>query len=198
MLLCQTESCTDDQLLDLSEDDSDKGDVLSDSSTHTIIPETVSDNDSNFNTDLLTRFAGLDQTPLAKDGDVESDKPETDERKSVKTVPVEAMTESPEIEMASKPFEVKDDKIIEKPEIPCGDEKFGLKDERFVIDTYRITMLMKGDFKRSNRVKSSRYYLPEIPLITPEGRKSGLLTGLRQVATFMPWAALYKWCFSEV
>ncbi len=101
----------------------------------------------------------------------------------MKTVPVEATTESLEIEMPSKPLEVKNDKIIkvEKPEIPCGEEKFGLKNERFMINHYRITMLMKGEFKRSNHMKSSIYYLPEIPLITPEGRKSGLLTGLRSV-----------------
>ncbi len=123
-----TGQLTDDQLLDLSEDDSGKGDVSSDSSTHTVVPETFSDNDSDFNTDLLTKFAGQNQTILAKDGDVESDKPETDEGKSAKTVPVEATIESPEIEMASKPLEVKDDKIVEKPENSHGEEKFGPKD----------------------------------------------------------------------
>ncbi len=73
---------TDDQLFDLSKDDSDKGDVLSDSSTHTVIPETFSDNDSHFNTDLPTRFADQNQTPLAKDGNFESDKPGNNNRKS--------------------------------------------------------------------------------------------------------------------
>ncbi len=77
---------TDDQLLDLSEDDSDKGDVSSDSSTQTIVPETLSDRDSDFNPDLPTRLDGQDQTPLVKDGVVESDKPEADEGKSEKTV----------------------------------------------------------------------------------------------------------------
>ncbi len=105
-----TGELTDDQVLDLSEDDSDGGDVSSDSSTHTIIPGTFSDNDSDFNPDLPTKFAGQNQTPLAKDGDVKSDKPETDKEKSAKTVLVEALTESPEIEMASKPLEVKDNK----------------------------------------------------------------------------------------
>ncbi len=88
---------TDDQLLDLSEDDSDKGDVSSDSSSHTVAPETFSDNNSDFNTDLPTTFAGQNQSPLVKDGDVESDKPETDEWKSAKTVPVRATIERPEI-----------------------------------------------------------------------------------------------------
>ncbi len=67
-----TEPVTDDDLLDISKDDSDKGDISSDSSTHTVIPENLSDNDSDFNLDLPTRFAGKDQTPLAKGGVVES------------------------------------------------------------------------------------------------------------------------------
>ncbi len=90
VLAGSTEQLTDDQLLDLSEDDSDKGDVSSDSSNETIVPETLSDRDSDFNPDLPTRLDGQDQTPLAKDGVVESDKPEADEGKSEKTVPVEA------------------------------------------------------------------------------------------------------------
>ncbi len=126
------------------------------------------------------------------------EKPETDEGKFAKTVPVEATIESPEIEMASKPLEVKDDKIVEPPENSRSEQKFGLKDERFVMDPYRVTMFMKGDFQRSNHVKSGRYYLPEIPLITPEGGRSGLLTSLQHVATSTPCAALYQRCFSEV
>ncbi len=138
---------TDDQLLDLSEDNSDKGDISSDSSTHTVVPENFSDNDSDFNPDLPTRVAGKDQTPLAKGGVVESDKPEADEWKSDKTVPVEATMESSDVEMASKPLEVKDDDVIEK-HVPCSsEEKFGLMDERFVLDPNCITMLTKGDFK---------------------------------------------------
>ncbi len=49
-------------LLNLSEDDSDRGDVSSDSSTHTIIPETFSDNDSDFNTDLPTRLRKMEMS----------------------------------------------------------------------------------------------------------------------------------------
>ncbi len=99
-----TRPMTDDQLLDISEDDSDQGDVSSDSSTHTVVPETFSDNDSDFNTDLPTKFAGQNQTPFAKDRDVESDKPETSEGKSAKTVLLEETIEIPEIETASKPL----------------------------------------------------------------------------------------------
>ncbi len=51
----------------------------------------------------------------------------------MKTVPVEATIESPEIEKPSKPLEVKDDKIVEKPENSHGEEKFGLNVERFLM-----------------------------------------------------------------
>ncbi len=94
---------TDEDLLGLSEDDSDKGDVSSDSSTHTFVPETLSDIDSDINPDLPTRSVGNDQTPHVKAGVVEGTKPETDDGKSAKTVPVEATKERPEVEMASKP-----------------------------------------------------------------------------------------------
>ncbi len=124
-----TGQLTDDQLLGLSEDDSDKGDVSSDSSTKTIVPETLSDRDSDFNPDLPTRLDGLDQTHLEKDGVVESDKSEADEGKSEKTVPVEATMKSSEIEMASKPLEVKDDSFVEKHEPRSSEEKFGLMGE---------------------------------------------------------------------
>ncbi len=73
---------TYDELLELSEDDSDMGDITSYSSTHTVIPENLSDNDSDFNPDLPTRVAGRDQTPLVKGVVVESDKPEADRGKS--------------------------------------------------------------------------------------------------------------------
>ncbi len=140
----------------------------------------------------------MDQTPLAKGGVVESDKCETDEGKSEKTVQVEATTESSDVEMASKPPEVKDDNVVEKHVPRSSEEKFGLMDERFMLDPNRITMLTKGDFKRSNHVKSSIYYLPEPPMISIEGKKSMLLNSLRQVATFMPCAASYQLCFSEM
>ncbi len=142
---------------------------------HTAVPENLSDNDSDFNPDIPTRVAGKDQTPLAKGGIVKSVKPEANEGKSGKIVPVEATTESSDVEMASKPLEVKDDRVVEKHVSRSSEEKFSLIDEQFVLDPNRITILMKGDFKRSNHVKSGRYYLPELPMISIEGRKSMLL-----------------------
>ncbi len=123
---------TDNDLLDLSKDDSDKGDISSNSSTQTVIPESLSlgnlDNYSDFDLDLPTRVAVKNQTPLAKGGVVESDKPEADEGKSEKIVLVEATTESFDIEMASKPLEVKDDNVVEKHVPRISEEKFGLMD----------------------------------------------------------------------
>ncbi len=123
---------TDNAFLDLSEDDSDKGDIASDSSTHTVIPQNLSDNDSDFNPDLSTRVSGSDQTPLTKGGVVESDKPETDKGKFEKTVLVEATTESSDVEMASKPLEVKDDNVVEKHVPRSSEEKFGHMGKLFV------------------------------------------------------------------
>ncbi len=182
---------TDEELLGHNEDDCDKGDVSSNSSTNTIVPETLSDIDSDFSPDLLTRFAGNDQTPLAKAGFVEGTKP-------AKIVPVKATKESPEVEMVSKPLEVKDDKIIEKPVISGGGEEFSLKDKQFVNAPYRITMVMKRDFRDHNHQKSGRYYLQERPLVTNEGRKCGLLIGLRMMVTFKPCGASYQQCYSVV
>ncbi len=61
-----TGELTDDQLLGLSEDDSDKGDVSSDSSNETIVPETLSswsikDLERNFKT-FPENFVGLHRT----------------------------------------------------------------------------------------------------------------------------------------
>ncbi len=80
--------------------------------------------------------------------------------------------------MASEPLEVKDDNVVEK-HVPCSnDGKFGLIDEQFVLDPNLITMLTKGDFKRRNHVKRGRYYLPALPIISLEGRKSMILNSL--------------------
>ncbi len=70
-------------------------------------------------------------------------------------------------------------------------------DERFVLDPNRITMLMKGDFKRCNHVKRGKYYLPETPMLSIEGRKCLLLSSLKTMANFYPCAASYQRCFSE-
>ncbi len=166
-----TEQHTDDQLLGISEDDGENGDASSDTSTKTIVQEKHSDDDPDFKPDLATRFAGQDQTPLAKDGVVECDLPVTDEGKSEKIVPVEEKMESADVEMVSKPSEAKASSIVETPAPPSDDTQFDLKDKRIVLVPFCVTMLMKGDFQRAKHVKRGRYFLPEIFPLSLEGRK---------------------------
>ncbi len=159
--------------------------------------ETHSDDYPDFKPDLPTRFAGQDQTPLAKDGVVECDIPVTDEGKSEKIVPVEEKTESVDVEMASKPTETETSAVVDAP-APLGDDaEFDLKDEQIVLDPFHVTMLTKGDFRRAKHVKSGRYYLPEIFPLSLEGRKSMLLSNLITQANFLLCAATYQRCFME-
>ncbi len=132
-----------------------------------------------------------------KAGDVESAKNETEDGKSAKTVPVEAMKGSSDVEMASKPLEVKDNKLIENPELG-GEVEFGLKDEKFVNDPLRITMVTKKDFRDAHYPKSGKYFLLEKLLIRAEVRKCGLLVSLRIMTTFNPCAAMFQRCYSVV
>ncbi len=192
-----TEQQTDDQLLGISEDDSDNGDASSDSSTKTIVLETHSDDDPDFKPDLPTRFAGQDQTPLVKDGVVECDIPLTNEVKSEKIVPVEEKTESADVEMVSKPPKAEASAVVDAPAPPCDEAQFDFKDEQIILDPFHVTMLTKGDFRRAKHVKSGRYYLPEIFPLSLEGRKSMLLSNLKTQANFFPCAATYQRCFME-
>ncbi len=192
-----TEQQTDDQLLGVSEDDSENGDASSDTLTKTIVQETHSDDDPDFKPDLPTMFAGQDQTPLAKDGVIECDIAVTDEGKSEKIVPVEEKTESADVEMVSKPSKAEASAVIETPAPPSDDTQFDLKDERIVLDPFRVTMLTKGDFRSSKHVKSGRYFLPEIFPLSLEGRKSMFLSNLITQANFLPCAATYQCCFTE-
>ncbi len=58
-------------------------------------------------------------------------------------------------------------------------------------------MLTKKDFKDSGGLKSGRYFLPKIPLLTDEGNKSGLLGKLAVKASTDPCGASYQCCYSE-
>ncbi len=166
-----TEQQTDDQLLGISEDDGDNRDASSDTSMKTIVLETHSDDDPDFKPDLPTKFAGQDQTPLVKDGVVECDIPVDDEGKSEKIVPVKEKTASADVEMASKAPEAEASAVVDAPAHFGDDAQFDLKDEQIILDPFRMTMLMKGDFRRAKHVKSGRYYQPEIFPLSLEGRK---------------------------
>ncbi len=58
-------------------------------------------------------------------------------------------------------------------------------------------MLTKKNFKGSGHLKSGRYFLPEAPLLTDEGNKSGLLRNLAWMASVNPCSATYERCYSE-
>ncbi len=58
-------------------------------------------------------------------------------------------------------------------------------------------MLTKKIVKDSGHLKSGRYYLPKIPLLTDEGNKSGLLWKLAVKASTDPCGASYQHCYSE-
>ncbi len=45
-------------------------------------------------------------------------------------------------------------------------------------------MLTKKDFKDCSHLKSGRYFLPKIPLLTEEGNKSGLLIKLTVIIRY--------------
>ncbi len=58
-------------------------------------------------------------------------------------------------------------------------------------------MLTKKDFKDSGHLKSGRYFLPKIPVLTEEGNKSCLLRKLDVKASTDPCGASYQRCYSE-
>ncbi len=58
-------------------------------------------------------------------------------------------------------------------------------------------MLTKKDFKDSGHLKSGRYFLPKMSLLTEEGNKSGLLKKLAVKASTDPCGASYQRCYSE-
>ncbi len=80
---------------------------------------------------------------------------------------------------------------IEETDVRCHDDKF-------LTDLGRITMLMKKDIKDSCYLKSGRYFLPEIPLLTDEGNKSGLLRKLAVSASTDHCGATYQCCYLEM
>ncbi len=90
---------TDENLLGHSEDDEEDNSDHTDTSTHTIIIGTQSDNDEDFNPDLPSKCGNQTQTALEKELVDEVDKTEG---KSEKIVPMTAATSS-ESKMDSDP-----------------------------------------------------------------------------------------------
>ncbi len=181
---------TEDDLLGRSEDED--GEIFSDCSTHTLIQETFSDMDKDFDPELPTEFGKIEQATPAKDVVIEK---EIDDGKSEKKVTALVMKDSTESTEASKPTAKPE---IVTPTIPKEETEIRLHNEKFLADLGRITMLAKKDFKGSGHLKSGRYYLPEAPLLTMEGRKSGLLANLTMMESVYPCGATYQRCYSEM
>ncbi len=185
---------TDDDLLRHSEDE--EGEIYSDSSIHTLVQETLSDMDDDFDPDLPTEFGIIDQATPSKDVVVEKENTEIDDGKSEKKVPVLVKKESTESGKVSQPssntkiLNIKTKNVKEETEVR-------LHDEKFLIDLSCKTMVTKNHFKDSSHLKSVRYYLPEYPPLTMEGRKSGLLANLTMTASIYTCAANYQHCYSE-
>ncbi len=166
------------------------------------IGETFSDRDEEFDPDLPTRYGDISQATPVKDVVVEKEiddgksekKLPVDEGKSEKIVPALAKKESMESAEASKPTAKSE---IKTPPINKEDSQVSLHDNKFLLDLGRKTMLTKKNFKNSGRLKSGRYFLPETPLITDEGSKSGLLRHLAITASVYPCGATYQRCYSE-
>ncbi len=59
-----------------------------------------------------------------------------------------------------------------------------LHDEEFMKDLSCITMTTKGQFKDSGHIKSDRYYIPEVPMLSRMGMSSGLFLNLTLMANF--------------
>ncbi len=102
--------------------------------------------------------------------------------------------ESTESAEASKPTAKSE---IVTPPITKKETEVGLHNKKFLADLGRITMLMKKDFNDSGHLKRGRYYLPEAPLLTMEGRKSGLLANLTLTVSVKPCSATYQRCYLE-
>ncbi len=88
-----TRDVTESNLLGKREDE--EGEIYSDASTHTVVPDTFSDMDDNFDTALPTEFRKFEQATPVKEVVVEKEiddgksekKLPTDKRKSEKKVP---------------------------------------------------------------------------------------------------------------
>ncbi len=92
---------TDDDLLGHSEDE--EGEIFLDCSTHTLVQETLSDMDDDFDQDLSTEFGTIEQATPVKDMVVAKENTEIDNGKSEKKVPVLEKKESMESTEVSQP-----------------------------------------------------------------------------------------------
>ncbi len=65
-------------------------------------------------------------------------------------------------------------------------------------DGHLVTMLTKKGFRDNKHLRSGRYYLPQQPNLSSEGRKSRLLTNLVLMSAIYPCGAIYRRCHAVV
>ncbi len=154
----------------------EEGEIFSESN-HTLLQETLSNIVNDLDPDLPTEFGNINQATPVKDVVVEKENTEIDEWKSEKKVPVLAKKKSMESTKVSQPpatpkiMNVERQNVKEETEVRLHDEKF--------------LIYLGHDFKDTGDLKSGRYYLPESPLLTMEGRGSGLLATLTMMAAIL-------------
>ncbi len=105
---------------------------------------------------------------------VENENTSAKDGKSEKKVPTTPTTESTESVMVAKPFVIKEKLVVERENVEV-ETVIRLHDEEFMKDLCRIMITTKSQFKDSGHIKSSRYYLPEEPMLSKMGMSSGLL-----------------------
>ncbi len=150
-----TGDVSEDDLLSHSGSDGNEGDALSDGSNTTMVPETHSDNDREFDLELPTEMELADQATPAKDVVVESQNTAANDGKSEKKVPTKLKTESTESVMVAKPLVI-EEKLVVKRENVEVETVIRLHDEEFMKDLCHITMTTKSQFKNSSHTKRDR------------------------------------------
>ncbi len=152
-----TRDVNEDDLLSHSESDSNEGEALSDGSNATMVLETQSDDDREFDLELPTKMELADQTTPVKDVVVEIENTAANDGKSEKKVPTTLMTESTESVMVAKPLKIMEKLVVESENVEV-ETVIRLHDKEIMKDLCRITMTTKSQFKDSSHIKSSRYY----------------------------------------
>ncbi len=185
-----TGSRTEEDLLGDSNDDSD-------SSTHTIVMDTNSDDDRPFDPDLPTGYVETDQATSAKELVIKDKTPKVADRKSEKKVPKTSVKESMEGIEASEPSATPEIKIMDKTVTNDKPASSHQDEDEALDDLLHIRMLSKEDFMKYGHVKSGRYCLPEVATLN-EGRKSGSLKNLVNMASLYPCGATYQCCYTEL
>ncbi len=144
------------------------------SSTRTNMLHVDSDDGGDFDPDLPTDYKPQVQANLEKELVIEETKPEVDEGKSEKIVPVSTVKTGTESAETSQP--------AAKPEAPIIDAKtvkpfpsVSLKDDLETQEVFLFSdaICMKQEFRMKGHKKSGKYYLPTSPNLSKVERIQG-------------------------